>query len=434
MTSPLTGLPGALYAPGRVPLTSDNALARRVNAIASGEDFTFQAIPVRELSPSTTSLRPITPIDLLDALGRATSSMPGLATAGAAGMVGLSAMTAASQWATLKYLWAFRRPFPNIAFSALTDEVRAHQRSVFSEQFGIAVATCVVERMLNSGPGGVRIVDADALAFDATLSPLLGALAQHRPDYFMYTSGPTPDLFVVEVKGTSSSKSMVLRQLARGLEQVGTIGAVQGFNVRRIVIGAQIGTDLRAFALELPFASNEEQEWEARRLLLAKKRSDVKPLASSGAEPSAAEKAEVGDEEVAFELPREDVSRVLGDAEARRLRVMAGVASTSVDAARAFEDLSRKPTRTEQGRSFVGTDTRIDLAADTSIRVFQGVERSILEAAMDSPGDVSLRVDEFSNARDASLEVRGGRLIRQTGNAFAYEGADGHLLEVVVTL
>jgi hypothetical protein len=91
------------------------------------------------------------------------------------------------------------------------------------------VATAVVEELLvSSADGPPQIVDADAWESDPRIFRWIGELSAHRPDYFFYTKGAYPTLFVVEVKGTSTNRTTMVRQLARGVEQVGTIARLPG--------------------------------------------------------------------------------------------------------------------------------------------------------------------------------------------------------------
>jgi hypothetical protein len=131
MSMPLGALPHALTTPGMVRFRSDKRLAEDVDEWLKSES-PLRAHPVAEVHAAGV-LDDVKPMALLQGLGRATSSLPPLCVPGAATMVGLSALLASSQWAVLKYLWAFDTADPRLRLSEITDYVRSHQRSVFSE-------------------------------------------------------------------------------------------------------------------------------------------------------------------------------------------------------------------------------------------------------------------------------------------------------------
>ncbi|MFG1925937.1 hypothetical protein [Cryptosporangium sp. NPDC048952] len=66
------------------------------------------------------------------------------------------------------------------------------------------------------------MVDADAVVFDPVLRRAAAKLGSHRPDYFWYAiSGDAArEMVVVEVKANSTGRTELIKQLARGAEQV----------------------------------------------------------------------------------------------------------------------------------------------------------------------------------------------------------------------
>lgn len=262
MTSPAyTGvLPAGLGVPGSFGVVSDQDLAddvqkkaqERVQKKLPGAAAAATVRPVRQLEELNGSRFPVRPCDLLHGLGKTTSALPGLRLAGAGGMPGLMALRTSSQWAILRYLWAFADRRPRLGLSDLAAHVRFRQRALLSEQFGIAIATDLVERVLLPGPG--EVVDADAVQYDPYLGGPLASLGDHKPDYFWYVhqDGKVTDVLVVEVKGNSGRRRDTVDQLASGVAQVLVPARVAGARTRRLVIGTCLGGDkITASAVEV---------------------------------------------------------------------------------------------------------------------------------------------------------------------------------------
>jgi hypothetical protein len=194
----------------------------------------------------------VAPLELLLGLGRLTSALPGLHRIGASGMPGLIALRTASRWAVMRYLWAFADDRPELSLSGLTDEVRFHQRTLLSENLGIALAADLIENHVLLG--ATRVVDADAVGYDPVLAVDMQALSSHKPDYFWYRveGDRLTDVVVVEVKGTTSGRRRCIEQMARGVEQVLVPARIRGVTMRRIVVGTELRSGrLRAHAVEV---------------------------------------------------------------------------------------------------------------------------------------------------------------------------------------
>ncbi|WP_422768987.1 hypothetical protein ACN28C_19575 [Plantactinospora sp. WMMC1484] len=254
-------LPFTLFEPGRYAVQSNHALADKVqSALKKGKGVAADVRPVDELCGLRTR-DDVPPLDLLLALGRLTSALPGLHRIGVGGLPGLSALRTASRWAIIRYLWAFSDHRPDLRLSGLTDEVRFHQRTLLSESFGIALTADLIERYIL--PGSTRVVDADAVNYDPVLAIDMAGLASHKPDYFWYRESENrlSEVVVVEVKGTTSGTGRCIEQIARGVEQVLVPARIHGVKMRRIVIGTELrDRRLRAYAVEVA-----EPEEDVRR-------------------------------------------------------------------------------------------------------------------------------------------------------------------------
>lgn len=214
------GQPPALSTPGTYQVESTWKLAELVSEVVFRKTRREVDVhPVPELEDQVI-IRSVRPMELLLGLGKTTSALPGLHMAGTAGLPGLTALRTASRWAIIRYLWAFAEARPDLRLSALTHQVRNHQRSLLSEHFGIAVATDLVEQLILTEPA--RVVDADAVSYDPVLGPSMGGLGSHKPDYFWYNmrGRNLTDVVVLEAKGNTSGRRMSILQLARGVKQV----------------------------------------------------------------------------------------------------------------------------------------------------------------------------------------------------------------------
>ncbi|MEV5820876.1 hypothetical protein AB0L22_17080 [Micromonospora haikouensis] len=269
--------PAALFIPGFYSVESSWKLAERVReTLLKSRDLEVDVRPVPELEELEIR-RPVSPIELLLGLGKTTSALPGLAAPGAGGLPGLAALRTASKWAIIRYLWAFAEHRPQLRLSALTDQVRQHQRTLFSEHFGIAVTTDLIEQMILSQPA--QVVDADAVSYDQVLGSVMDSLGTHKPDYFWYSTegGRLSNVLVVEAKGNSAGRTESIRQLCRGVEQVLVPNPIPGVTMRRIVIGVTLaGGHLKAFAVEAAKPSFHSRKM-ALENLLSEGRRDMRP-------------------------------------------------------------------------------------------------------------------------------------------------------------
>lgn len=167
----------------------------------------------------------IRPVDMLHALGRIT-------TPPVTELIDLS-----STWAEIRYVWAFMPNFDSNRLRSLrlNPTVKAldfHQKTLLSDEFGVGFAAY----FMSVCAGASNPVDV-FLAKRGGQVRLRGNSRRSLPDYIF--SGPTAgEFYVVECKGTQSSRSTAVNQLRRGTEQVLTVDIVGAQNVTRLVIAA----------------------------------------------------------------------------------------------------------------------------------------------------------------------------------------------------
>lgn len=167
----------------------------------------------------------IRPVDVLHVLGRITT--PPITE-----LIDLS-----STWAEIRYLWAFVPNFDANRLRALrlNPTVKAldiHQKTLLSDELGVGFAAYFMHACARaSNPVDVF------LAKRVGQVRLRGNSRRSLPDYIF--SGARPgQFFIVECKGTQSSRATAVNQLQRGTEQVLTVDIVGARNVTRLVIAA----------------------------------------------------------------------------------------------------------------------------------------------------------------------------------------------------
>ena len=167
----------------------------------------------------------IRPVDMLHALGRITT--PPITE-----LIDLS-----STWAEIRYLWAFVPNFDSNRLRGLrlNPAVKAldfHQKTLLSDEFGVGFAAYFMSVCARaSDPVDVFLAKRGGQV------RLRGTSRRSLPDYIF--SGPQPGhFFIVECKGTQSSRATAVNQLQRGTEQVLTVDIAGGQNVTRLVVAA----------------------------------------------------------------------------------------------------------------------------------------------------------------------------------------------------
>jgi hypothetical protein len=388
-----------LLAENRLELESDKKLAQDVAAVVA--DSSRDLYPVAEIAASAPADFQVRPQTMLLSLSRALSSFP-LHLAALSTAVDLDALRLSSHWAVFRYLWAFEQVEARIGLTRALDLVLGHQRSVVSEQLSIAAAVYVVENVVFGDPTVVpTVVDVDAASQDAWLSSQLPDLKKIRPDYFIYDdSRRRQQLIVLEVKGTSQSRSVLLRQLSRGADQVLSVPDVAGLQVRRIVIGATVGrARLRVYALEVSGPTEARRRARSR---LARQRGGGAILPEEDLVAAAPRVDRVPDEIIGPEL-----TEAVDAANDVRLSTFAG--RPTVQPAGRLTDLweSLRLDLLPEVQSSIGSlrgTTREVVADGRRLGVFLGVEESVLRTLGRGPTARESRARLLEDRRRLFLE------------------------------
>ncbi len=168
-----------------------------------------------------------------------------------------------STWAYIRYLWAFNLPdgTPNDPLR-LSDEafgIDFHQKGLMSDEIGVGMAAYVMAEYFNVPDAA----DVDVVV-KKKLRPakLVGATS---PDYLFFNAEQTIH-YVVECKGTRSSRSAALEQLRRGTEQVPSFRFTDGRQPpTALVIGTRLTSEGTEVLVVDPPPDDEQPEHVIKR-------------------------------------------------------------------------------------------------------------------------------------------------------------------------
>lgn len=114
-----------------------------------------------------------------------------------------------STWAYFRYLWAFEIPSPGtfappLRLSGAAKQIDFHQKGLLSDQIGVGMAAILMGDHLNAPLAADVSVAMDDPSWPIDLQ------YETSPDYLFFDATQT-NLFVVECKGTQSSRSESIR-------------------------------------------------------------------------------------------------------------------------------------------------------------------------------------------------------------------------------
>jgi hypothetical protein len=223
----LARLRAVLQSTYQVSLESTPALALRLNRITQYRNRVATegggtTVPTKEAT--AIDIRgardwSIRPIDLLHKIGN-------LTTPADANLAALSA-----SWATRRYFWSIAEPNgigTNFHLSADARGLDFHQKTLLSDEFGIGFAGLLLEDRFEAG----QFVDISKALQDPQTYQEIQQMGRTQPDFLIWGDAPDSPYYVVECKGSQSSKTYSIGQLHRGLEQVPSI--VFGAGARQV--------------------------------------------------------------------------------------------------------------------------------------------------------------------------------------------------------
>jgi hypothetical protein len=407
----------ALAAPRRVHVESSPSLLQEVQKRNARNDAKRQqlgkAIPARKNTLSAVSafapqqVLEVVPAYILHRLGVVTTpAVENLA-------------DICSTWAYIRYLWAFDIPAPGtvnaiLRLSDAAKNIDFHQKGLLSDQIGVGMSAFLLGTYLNA-----------PLAADVSVAmgdPAWPIDLRHdtSPDYLFFDAAQT-NLFIVECKGTQTSRYYSLDQLCRGTEQVPSLTFTDGRTPPSLVIATCLTEEGTSILLVDPPNDDElppehlarpervgDREWRVRndaefsqatRLI-----SEAKVLSFAGAYQAAASK-----------LDRAHI----------RTAGMPG-----------FVGPEPVFTENEFGK-FRGVRQRVGLKDRFNIDVFQALDTSVYEALLSEESVRTVEALRSFQSRSALVNVEMTQPVLTTHEKEAVvvrsAGPDGSLLEIRVS-
>jgi hypothetical protein len=223
----LARLRRVLSSPLEVNIESSPSMVQRVAAAAASRAHLSPKTPAVYAPLAGSQTISIRPIEFLRKVGELTTPKT----------INLSRLSAS--WATRRYFWAIADPGANTQAAApfkLSRDARSmdrHQKTLLSDEFGMGFAGIVAERLL-SAP---EFVEVDYAISNPQRFFGAKASTKRRPDFLMW--GNPNALFVVECKGSQTTRASVVSQLRRGLEQLPSI-QTDGVSQVALVIAAHL--------------------------------------------------------------------------------------------------------------------------------------------------------------------------------------------------
>jgi len=326
-----------------------------------------------------------------------------------------------STWAYLRYLWAFDIPAagvvdPDLRLSDAARGIDFHQKGLLSDQIGVGMAAMLMGMYLNAPLATDVSVAMDDPAWPIDLQ------YDTSPDYLFFDATQTT-LYVVECKGTQTSRSASLDQLRRGAEQVPSLTFVDGRTPPSLVVATYLSKhETRVLLIDPPPGNDvppdrpekpervSQREWKVRsdvefgratRLI-----SEAKVLSFAGFYDAAAHKLE---------------------------RAQTRMARTLRSAPRELETVENEFGRFRGIRQRVGLKDRFD------IDVLQALDTNVHDAFLaEEPERTDHELRTFqTRSKAASVRLQGAQPILTTHEKEAVvvrsAGRDGSLLEVRVS-
>ena len=163
-----------------------------------------------------------------------------------------------STWALVRYIWAFE-PRNSTHFTQalrLSEEARRidfHQKALLSDEIGVGFAHYLMTNYFNA----INPADFSSVINDPNIELQQNGKAQ--PDYIFFNE-TTGEKYIVECKGTQTSRAESVHQLRRGMEQVWAIHPTNSNPLTRLIIATcMLKHKTVAYVLDPPFDDSEER-------------------------------------------------------------------------------------------------------------------------------------------------------------------------------
>jgi hypothetical protein len=298
----------------------------------------------------------------------------------------------------------------------LSEEARNidfHQKGLLSDQIGVGMAALLMGQYLDA-PLPVDV----SIAMDDPTWPIVQQY-DASPDYIFFNSSQAA-LFVVECKGTQTSRSNALEQLRRGTEQVPSLIFTDRPNPPSLIVATCLSrSGTQVFVIDPP--SDHDPE-----------------------DPKRPERISKRDWKVRNGPEFREATRLIS--EAKMLTFAGAVESAAAKVERAHAPVRRRPTivpreithiENEFG-SFSGIRQNVGLRDRFNIEVFQGLDLGVFGALLAEDTARTTEKLHVFQARTRSLrDTEPGQPVTSTwengGLVVKSAGPDGSLLQIRVT-
>lgn len=156
-----------------------------------------------------------------------------------------------SSWALYRYIWAFEIPAaasidPTLKLSNEARNIDFHQKTLLSDEIGVGMAAFLMSTFFNAH----NFTDIDVALRTPTLG--ISQIGSTSPDYLFYDD-KNEEYYVVECKGSQTSRSTTINQLRRGTEQVPSIQFNNGQSATSLIIATcMLGDCTEVYIIDPP--------------------------------------------------------------------------------------------------------------------------------------------------------------------------------------
>lgn len=327
-----------------------------------------------------------------------------------------------SWWAYFRYLWAFDIPLPavnrpSLRLSQAARDIDFHQKSLLSDQIGIGMTAVLVGDYL-SAPLAADV----SVAMKDPMWPI-DLQFDSSPDYLFFDDTQT-NLFIVECKGTQTTRSASLDQICRGTEQVPSLLFTDGRTPPSLIVATLLSADgTRVFIIDPPVDEDLPPDHSDKPERLDRRRWKVR-------------------DDKAFAT----ATRLISEAKLLSYAGEDEAASARLERARALPEMARRPLareteiRENEFGTFRGVRQSVAVKDRVTIEVFQALDRVIHDAIISEDSERLIHevhgFQERTAVRHGEAELRQPVLVSEQPDSVTVRsaGPDGTLLEARISV
>ena len=324
-----------------------------------------------------------------------------------------------SWWAYFRYLWAFDIPVPrgvsSLRLSQAARDIDFHQKGLLSDQIGIGVTAVLLGDYL----GAPLAADVSVAMRDPSWP--IGLQFESSPDYLFFDNTQT-NLFVVECKGSQTTRAASLDQICRGTEQVPSLVFTDGRTPPSLVVATLLSTDdTRVYVVDPPGDETSDSDYPEKPERLDERRWRVR-------------------DDRAFA----EATRLISEAKLLSYAGADAAASARLERARALPERAGRPAERQRHvdqnefGTFTGVRQTVGVKDRVNVEVFQALDNEVFEAILsEDPHRLTEEIRDFRSRTAAASPDQPSQPIAvshdQNTLTVKTAGPDGSLLEVRVS-